>query len=465
LNSDPQAYKGKILMRLLLFTVMISSMSAMMFNVVLPAISEEFRLTLAEVSWLSSAYTIIYAFGTVTYGKLADRYQLKSLLTFGLSVFAAGSLVGLLSETFWMALFGRCLQSAGAAAIPAIALIIPVRYFPPERRGSALSTTAIGLALGGAIAPILSAIIVSFVNWRWLFLPSLLILLLVPLYRRYLEHEPKGAARSFDWLGGGLLAASIAMLLLGITNRSLWPLIAAAVSFILFLARIRRANEPFIEPLLLRSRSYIAAVLLAFMISGIGVSLFFLTPILLADIYRMEPAFIGYAMVPAAIVSSLLGRLGGRLADRKGNAYLFTIASLSIMACLACLSLFTGVSPIWVAFFLIFGYAGQSYMQIAMAKAVSTALPKEQVGVGMGLFSMIGFIGQGIAVGIYGIAAEQRTLVSWNPLHGDPGSALFSNIYLILAAMHAGILLFYCLRMRTKTPIARAEHAPPSGRA
>ncbi len=65
--------KGVILMRLMMFTVMLSSLNALMFHVVIPEISEEFNLTLAQVSWLASAYTIIYAFGTVTYGKLSDR--------------------------------------------------------------------------------------------------------------------------------------------------------------------------------------------------------------------------------------------------------------------------------------------------------------------------------------------------------------------------------------------------------
>src|SRR5690606_34475166 len=148
MNDDSsREKKGIVLMRLMLFTVMISSMSAMMFNVVLPQIRDEFELTLAQVSWMSSAYAIIYAFGTVTYGKLSDRFQLKSLLTFGLSLFAVGSFIGLISPTFWVALVGRCLQSAGAAAVPALALIIPIRYFQPEKRGSALSMTAVGVAL------------------------------------------------------------------------------------------------------------------------------------------------------------------------------------------------------------------------------------------------------------------------------------------------------------------------------
>ncbi|KRF43863.1 MFS transporter [Paenibacillus sp. Soil787] len=458
MNSETMLQKGPILMRLLMFTVMMSSMSALMFNIVLPQISEEFHLTLAQVSWLSSAYTLIYAFGTVTYGKLADRFQLKSLLTFGMTLFAAGSLMGLVSQTFWFALLGRCLQSAGAAAIPAIALIIPVRYFAPEKRGSALSMTAVGLALGSALAPVFSATIVSFVNWRWLFLPSLLILLLLPLYRKYLEHEEKQAPRKFDWLGGSLLAASIALLLLGVTNRTWWYLVVGLATLILFIVRIRTVEDPFIQPRLFRNKKYTIAITLTFLISGIGVSLYFLTPILFSQVYHLGSNWIGFAMVPAAAASALLGRKGGKLADLKGNSYLFSVASGSLIFCFVLLSIFTGISPLWISFFLIFGNVGQSFLQIAMSNSISRSLPKDQIGVGMGLFSMVSFIAQGIAAGVYGIVAAQGSSMHWNPLNVDPNSYLFSNFYLILAALHVGILLFYHVQFRTKNASVAIEH-------
>ncbi|WEK53572.1 MAG: MFS transporter [Candidatus Cohnella colombiensis] len=450
MNSDPRHQKGPILMRLMMFTVMISSMSALMFNVVLPQISEEFHLSLAQVSWLSSAYTLIYAFGTVTYGKLADRFQLKSLLTFGLLLFAAGSLIGLVSQTFWYALLGRCLQSAGAAAVPAIALIIPVRYFSLEKRGSALSMSAVGVALGSALAPVISAIVVSFANWRWLFLPSLLILLLLPFYRKYLEHELKDAPRKFDWLGGSLLAMSIALLLLGVTNRTWWYLIFGLAALFLFIVRIRTAKEAFIQPQLFHNKKYAIGLALAFLISGIGISLYFLTPILFSEVYHLDSNWIGFAMVPAAVASSILGRKGGKLADQKGNTYLFSIASGSLITCFVLLSIFTGISPLWISFFLIFGNVGQTFVQVSMSNLISRTLPKDQVGVGMGLFSMTSFIAQGMAAGVYGIVAAQSSSVHWNPLHVDPSSYLFSDIYLVLAAMHVGIFWFYRLQFRTK---------------
>ncbi|MFM1652878.1 MFS transporter [Brevibacillus sp. B_LB10_24] len=440
--TDTRQQRGHVLMRLMMFTVMISSMNALMFNVVLPQISKEFQLTLAQASWLSSAYTLIYAFGTVTYGKLADRFQLKSLLTFGLTLFAAGSLVGLLSHTFAFALLGRCLQSAGAAAIPAIALIIPVRYFAPEQRGSAISMSAVGVALGSALAPVISAIVVSFANWRWLFLPSLLMLALLPLYRKYLEHELKGTPRTFDWLGGSLLAISVALLLFGVTDQTWWCLIAGLVVLLLFVVRIRTAKDPFIQPGLFQNKPYAITLTLAFLIAGIGVSLYFLTPILFAEVYHLDSNWIGFAMVPAAIASSILGRKGGKLADLKGNTYLLTVASGSILACFVLLSILTGVSPLWISLFLVFGNVGQSFLQIAMSNSVSRVLTKDQVGVGMGLFSMTSFIAQGVASGVYGLVVAHGLAVNGDPLHADSAISLFSNIYLVLAALHIGILLF-----------------------
>ncbi|WP_418304088.1 MFS transporter [Novibacillus thermophilus] len=427
-----------------MFTVTLSSLNALTFNVVIPEISEEFNLTLAQVSWLSSAYTLIYAFGTVTYGKLSDRIQLKSLLTFGLSVFAAGSLIGFISQTFWVALLGRCLQSVGAAAVPAIALIIPVRYFTPGKRGTALSMTAVGVALGGALAPVVSALVVSFANWRWLFLPSLLLLLLLPLYRQYLEHEPKKDSPTlFDWLGGGLLAASISLLLLGVTNQVWSYLPFGFITLILFIVRIRAVKEAFVQPQLFRNKQYAVALFMSFTISSMGISLYFLTPILLSDVYRLSSSWIGFAMVPAAVTAAILGRKGGKLADRKGNRYLFSVASSCLMTCFVLLSTFTGASPFLIPFFLIFGNVGQSFIQIAMSNSISRTLSKEQIGVGMGFFSMVNFIAQGMAAGIYGMIAEQGASFHWNPLHVAQQGGLFSNIYLTLAVLHLAILLMY----------------------
>ncbi|MCR2806412.1 MFS transporter [Paenibacillus soyae] len=437
---------GEKLLRVMLFTLMLSSMSALMFNIVLPGISEEFGLTMAEVSWMSSSYSLIYAVGTVTYGKLSDRFKLKNIITFGLLLFAAGSLLGLFSQSFGMALAARVLQSAGAASIPAISMLIPIRYFPAERRGAALGVAAVGLALGSALGPVLSALLTSFADWRWLFCFPLALLIMIPFYRRYLGDEQPVSGARFDWLGGLLLGVSAGLVLIGFTNGSWAYLLAGAATGLLFIWRIRGTEDPFVRPELFRNSRYAMMLVIAVFVNGIGVSLFFLTPILLASEQGLPPYLIGFAMVPAAAASALLGRKAGRLADKRGNAFLYTIAALLLSACMLLLSSFLSAPAWFISAFLVLGNVGQSFMMITLSNTVSRTLPKEQVGVGMGLFSMCGFITHGMASGIYGIVADWKSEAAWNPIYGSGGGAVLSNLYLVLAALHVCVLAFYLLK-------------------
>ncbi|SFS66435.1 Major Facilitator Superfamily protein [Paenibacillus sp. BC26] len=106
---------GELLLGSMVFTLIISVMGANMFNVVLPTISKEFYLTPSQVSWMITGYMIVYAIGSVTYGKLSERYSLKGLLTFGLLLFAIGSIAGLVAIEYWMVIAGRIVQAAGAS--------------------------------------------------------------------------------------------------------------------------------------------------------------------------------------------------------------------------------------------------------------------------------------------------------------------------------------------------------------
>lgn len=266
MKEEFQSRTGQKLIRVLAFTLVITVMSASMFNIVLPQIAADFDLTISQVSWVSSAFLLVYAIGTMIYGKLADSYRLKSLLTFGLVFFALGSLTGLAAQNFWMVLLGRILQGIGAAVVPATAGIIPARFFPPESRGRALGIAMTGLAIGSAIGPAVAAFVVSAVHWRWLFCMPLFGLLALPFYRKYLDEEHKQGA-PIDWLGGGLLAGSIALLLLAITNAS-WPSgVGCAVLLLAFYARIRTAESPFVRLELLRNKSYSIGIAIAFAVT------------------------------------------------------------------------------------------------------------------------------------------------------------------------------------------------------
>ncbi|BBI32744.1 MFS transporter [Cohnella abietis] len=432
------------LLRVLAFTLMISVMNATMFNVALPQISVEFALVPSQVSWIVTSYMIVYAIGTVIYGKLADKYRLKDLLTFGLIFFAFGSIAGLIANQFWLIVLGRVLQAAGSSVVTAAAMIIPVRYYSPEKRGRALGITAMGIAFGTAAGPIVSGVITSAASWRYLFLLSLLALIALPSFRRYLD-DTKGAAKQADIVGGLLLGGTVAALLLALTGGGAW-LLGGGVLFliVLFVIRIRVTKEPFIQPTLFGNKRYVFGLVISFLSSSALFSIPFLTPLLLGKINAFTPLQIGVAMFPAAAIAAILGRQGGKIADHHGNGTLFYWAASLLALGFVLLSWTAGLFPLFIAGFLLFGSVGMTFMQIAISNMISRTLKEEQVGVGMGLYSTLGYISGAVSIAVIGRALDHGTTAhKLNPLHGGLHGIVYSNLFLELAGLIVLVAILY----------------------
>lgn len=438
-NRDHQ---NKMILRVLFFTLVISVMNAMVFNVVLPNIKAEFGLNASLVSWITTGYMVFYAIGSVTFGKLADQYRLKDLITIGLMIMSIGSIIGLFASQFWMIIIGRMLQAAGASVIPALAMIIPIRYFPPAKRGRALGIVASGLALGNAIAPIVGGFATSLFQWRSLFLLSILALFTVPFYRKYLDDE-KGAAGRMDYLGGLGLASMVALVLLAITHGDWALLLWAVILFIMFIWRIHSTPEPFVQPALFLNKKYTTGVLLTIGTMIVGAGTPFIMPQMLEHMNHLTAAWIGFVMFPGAIASAILGSSVGKLADKRGNAYLFYIASSLLLFSFVLLTILSGVSPIIILFILILVNLGQTCMQVAMMNTVSQSLPKQQAGIGMGLCQMLLFMSGAISTAVIGKALDLGANIQLNPFLLNKAASAYSNVFLALSMILVVIVVFF----------------------
>jgi DHA2 family metal-tetracycline-proton antiporter-like MFS transporter len=154
-HSDSKAsVPNNRLIQALCFVLFFSVMNATMFNVALPNIAADFQIKPSSVSWIVTGYSILYALGSLLFGKLADKYPLKRLITIGLLLFAGGSIIGFFSNSFIFVLIARFIQAAGASCVPALVMLIPVRFFPPERRGAVMGVIASTIAFSSGIGPI-----------------------------------------------------------------------------------------------------------------------------------------------------------------------------------------------------------------------------------------------------------------------------------------------------------------------
>lgn len=440
--------KGKLIL-ILSFAMVISVMNSTMFNIALPTITNEFHLQPSQAGWIVTGYIIVYAIGSVMFGKLADKYKLKNLLTVGLLIFALGSLIGFLAPNFWFVLAGRIMQAMGASVMPATSMIIPTRYFTPETRGRALGITSSATAFGTAVGPIVAGLVTNFISWHYLFVISLLILLTIPFFRAFLDNEEGKVKNKTDLIGAFLLAGMLAFLLLAITQGSVILAFIGIVFFVLFLWRIRVAHNPFIQGNLFKNRSFSAGLLVSALSSGIGFGIPYLTPLLLQGVNGLSPLLSGLVMFPGAVLAAILGRKGGKLADQKGNGFVAYTALLCFFIGYGFLSIIAGSSPYFIMVVLIFAYVGQTFIQIALGNTVSRSLPKEQAGVGMGIFMMMNFIAGATATTLISKALEIKSAsLQLNPLLLNHNSLNYSNIYAVLAILIVIVTFIYMSNFR-----------------
>ncbi|WP_020617381.1 MFS transporter [Paenibacillus daejeonensis] len=425
-NGGSTGQPGKAIVYLLGCLLLFSVMNVTVFNVALPDISGDLGISSGLAGWVITGYAMVYAIGALMYGKLADLFPLKRLMTIGIILFSVGSLIGFLSEGFAWLLIGRLVQSAGASSIPALAMLIPARYFAPERRGAVMGLIASFIALSAGIGPIVGGFVTGALHWKYLFLLSLGTLVVLPFLRRALPDEGRRPG-TIDTFGAGLLAGAVAMLMLTITNiGNLQAVIYGAifaVLLLLFILRSQRVKEPFIALSLFTEGPYRYAILAMFLSSMTAFSLMLLVPLMLESMFGFGAQGIGMVLFPAAIAAAFMGRLGGRWTDRFGSIPILLMAATLMITGFVLMAGFAWTGPWMIAIALILPNIGFVFVQSSMSKLVSLLLPAQRLGAGMGVFSMTNFMSGAIG------GALATTALDW----GVPFPAIFLTMTFLLA--------------------------------
>lgn len=425
-------------------TIFFSVLNGVMFNIAIPEIAKGFGLMPSEVSWVMTAYTATFALGALVYGKLADSVSIKRLITIGLLLLNLGSVIGFMAGWYPMLIFARVLQASGGSAIPALAMLVATRYFPRQRKGMVFGVIASTVAFGAGIGPVLGGFIAGSMHWRFLFLLTVLTLPALPFLRAMLPDE-RPEHKAFDLPGAALVIGGVGTLLVGVTQGGAAFVLAGSVLLALFVLRIRMAPEPFIRPGLFLIPSYRSTIAMAVLTTGGMFGMMFAVPIMLSDLADLGAREIGFVMFPGAMSAAVMGRVGGSFVDAWGGRRMMLVGSFVMIAGLLVISTAAGATAAMFSALLVITYIGFSFLQSAMPHTVSSDLPREETGVGMGAYSMFFFsAGSFFAAAIGRVLDLGRAGFRLNPLAGTEEAWIYSNVFLVLAALVlAGLVCFW----------------------
>lgn len=123
-------------------------------------------VTDAQLGWLGSAYAIVFSLGALFAGVASDLFSRRAVLAGGAALWSAGTALGGIIVSYSQLLFSRAFVGVGQSSYLPAAQALLADYFPRKGRAQAMGIFWAGLALGGALAVYLGALLATAFGWR-----------------------------------------------------------------------------------------------------------------------------------------------------------------------------------------------------------------------------------------------------------------------------------------------------------
>ncbi|MFT8838366.1 MFS transporter [Liquorilactobacillus satsumensis] len=306
------------------FTMSISQSS---LSTAYPTFMKYFNLPASTISWLTTGFMLIMSVVMPLSPWLMNNFRFRPLYLTLLTLFVGGTIIIILAPNFPIMMFGRLLEGVSVGILfPSYQSII-LEITAHAQRGGIMGT--VGLVMGSALAvgPIISGIVLQFLDWQAIFFLFLIILVGVFIVALKTVPSPlKKRKTPFDFISVFMSLGIIGLLYfinelahMSANNYVNWLiLVVSVILLVLFVKRQLQLPEPLLRLDILKIPNFDLGVALTFLSYMSLITVTIIMPLYYQQVLKMSPLWSGLALVPAAALLSWLNRRSGLLADRIG---------------------------------------------------------------------------------------------------------------------------------------------------
>jgi len=387
--------------------VLMAGIDSRIVIVGLPQVAASLRADAEQAIWITQAYVLGSTVALLLIGRISDVVGRVKVYTSGFAVFTVGSLLTSLALNPAQVIAFRFVQGLGSAILFTNSAAMITDAAPQKELGYFIGINQVAFRMGAMAGLTVSGIILSFLDWRFLFYINIPIGIFgtVWAHRRLREIAKIEKGAPIDWRGFVSFVVFITSLLLAFTNaaygmagvETVLALLAASVAALALFVRFElRTKSPLLDLRLLRIREYSGGVV-AQLLNAVAFGAFLLLLSLYFQLVRdMTPLQTGLVIIPLDIATIAFGPLSGKLSDRLGHLP-FTTGGLGIVSVslflMATTDAFTPVGVV-VAYMVLFG-AGMGIFASPNMSSIMGSVPAGRRGIASGFratFFNVGFV-------------------------------------------------------------------------
>ena len=405
-------------------------LSTTIVNVAIPAVMGAFGISAVQAQWISTGFLAAMT-ATMLLADWAIRaFGMRMTMTFAMSVFLSGSILGGLAPNETVLTLARVVQGAGAGIVQPLAMIMLFRVFPPDKRGAAMGIYGVGVVLAPALGPWIGGVLMDAFDWRFVFYLGLpfsgLAILLANLFLP--TREESGPIPAFDFVGVAILSVFLAVLLSTLSNAQrlgwesniiLLGFVISAASAIGFVVWELNTAKPMLDMRLFKNFAFSSASVIAFIM---GAGLFgstYLLPVFVQQIQGMTPTQAGLLLMPSGFAMLLVFPIAGRMSDKVSAPIMIGIG-MAVFAGSSWLMAAANVhTAFWtLAWLTVLSRLGLGLVFPAISSGALKVLPPHLLGQGSGASNFIRQLGGAFGVNLLTVFIERRTI-----MHADAFAA------------------------------------------
>ncbi len=389
--AGPRTRPG-LALTVIVIGVLMAAVDTTIVVLALPEMERALHVPLAHVVWVIIGYLLVITLLATQVGRLGDMFGRVRMYEAGFIIFIVGSALCALAVNEATIIGFRIVQGVGGALISANSGAVIADNFPAHLRGRAYGFNSAGWSVGAILGILLGGVIITYVDWRWIFwinIPAGLIAFAMAL-RVLHDHGPRVRQR-MDWagmlaLGGGLFGVLWSMTSLATSNlapSTIGFLVGGIVLLLVFVLLERLIRAPMVNLSLFRIPTMTPALLASLLQSLANFAVLFLVIMYLQGVRRLSPLDASLLLVPGYLLGGVVGPAAGRLSDRIGVVWPATVGLVLEKVALllyAQLGVSTGLWLIVVASIVngvgagaFFPANNASVMKVAPGRAFGTA--------------------------------------------------------------------------------------------
>lgn len=365
------------------------------------------------ISLVFSVYFLTSAISTPIYGKLSDLYGRKNILSIGIILFLAGSLLCGLSQTMFMLISFRAIQGLGAGAIFTVTYTIVGDEFTLEERPKVQGAIGTVWGIASLLGPFLGGILIDFLSWNWIFFINIPFgILSIILIQKNIKEDFSKTKHKIDYAGAVVLSSAM-VIFMNIfqskgregSNDLRYILISVILSILLLLAFYfieKRAKEPII-PFDIFTKEGIFVNAISFLTSAVLIGTNVYLPIYIQNILGFSAKVSGLALAPMSVAWLLASMILGKFILKYGAKAAILISN-GILLVGSILLPMLGINSslvVLIVYVTILGFGfGGAFTILTIVVQESVGYNKR--GVATATNSLLRTIGQTIGVSIFG---------------------------------------------------------------